>query len=474
MEKIFKWFTEESGSPKANVYTYWFTRYFDPKNFTGVDRLLMCFLCYCAKLSITPKRKWLESYLIVDGKQDIKKYNIKTDTMTALDYKEVSQLEEAYHILQDVALFTYDEYVKIDKSDSSFKVDIYNFMKEQRVNNIQKLMMDAYPHLNDGSDINEVSTKLRNDLANLDNVYDLHKISDIDYTEGAEDKMEFIAKTGVPCIDGDIGGIYTTLIYTLNGQPGSGKTRFACVHFAYRVMVEAKKDVIFYENEMSPSQIKNILIAYHIVRLYGGRVKIPDSLMNKYDEMSVEQKQIYESAKIDLFESDQYGKLIIKEGCVVERMEDECNAILQTNNVGLLVIDYMGLCESDPEDKRYVRKQQYEIITDAYIATRHIVRAFNIAAICLNQYNDSGIEAAYAGKQIRSGHVQGGHIVQRHTDYDLSMTFTEEQELANIRMLSTTKKRGAKGFKNVMLQVDLAISLFNQQATAPVADGKVK
>lgn len=472
MENIFKWFTEEGGSPKANVYVYWFVRQFSPKNFNGIDRLLMCFLCYCAKLSITPCRKWLEAYLKVDGKQDIKQHNIKVETMTTLDYRETSQLEEAYQILKDVALFTYDEYLKVDKSEASFKVDIYNFMHQQRADNIQKLMMDAYPHLNDGSDINEVSMKLRNNLAELDTTYDLRKISDVDYSDGIEDKMEFIAKTGMPCIDGDVGGIYTTLIYTVNAQPGAGKTRFACAHFAYRVLVEAKKDVIFYENEMSPSQIRNILIAYHIIRIYGGRVKIPDSLMNKYDEMSDEQKQIYESAKIDLFESGQYGKLIIKEGCVVERLEDECNAIMQTNNVGLLVIDYMGLCESDPEDKWAKHKAPFEVITDAYIATRHIVRAYNIAAVCINQYNDSGIEAAYAGKQIRSGHVQGGHIVQRHTDYDLSMTFTEEQELANVRMLSVTKKRGAKGFKNVMLQVDLSVSIFRQEASIQVADKK--
>ena len=80
MENIFKWFTEEGGSPKANVYVYWFVRQFSPKNFNGIDRLLMCFLCYCAKLSIVPCRKWLEAYLKVDGKQDIKQHNIKVET----------------------------------------------------------------------------------------------------------------------------------------------------------------------------------------------------------------------------------------------------------------------------------------------------------------------------------------------------------------------------------------------------------
>ena len=86
-----------------------------------------------------------------------------------------------------------------------------------------------------------------------------------------------------------------------------------------------------------------------------------------------------------------------------------------------------------------------------------------MAAVCINQYNDEGINAAYAGKTIRPGHVQGGHIANRHTDYDLSMTYTEEQKLANLRTLANTKPRGSGGFKPVQLKTDLSISMFRQE-----------
>lgn len=467
MERVFKWFTKEGGDPRANIYTDWFARYFDPKDFDGVDRLFMCFLKYCSKLSVVPRKEFLTSYLKVDGKRDIKKYNVRTDTMTSLDYRESSQLEEAYQIISGAAQSAYDSYVQVDLTDRDFKIDIYDFMSEKRSDRIQQVMMEAYPRLTDGSNIGEVSTDLRNNLAELDEIYDTNKIKDIDYTTSNEDEsgeMHFLAKTGIPCIDGDIGGIYTTLIYTFNGQPGGGKSRFVFVHFIYKVLTEAKKDVLLYELELSKGQVRNILIAYHITRVYGGRIKIPDSLMNKKQEMTDEQRQIYESAKIDLFESGNYGKLYIKEELVVERYRDEAISVIKaSNNMGLIAIDYMGLAESQPESKWDRQKDGYEIITDAYIITRKILKTADIAAVCINQYNDKGIEAAYAGKPIRSGHVQGGHIVQRHTDYDLSMTFTEEQELAKVRMLSVSKRRGTAGFKNVMFSTDLSVSIFRQE-----------
>lgn len=466
MERVFKWFTREGGDPRANIYTDWFARYFEPKDFDGVDRLLVCFLKYCSKLSVTPRKDILSAYLKVDGKQDIKKYNVRTDTMASLDYRESSQLEEAYQIISGAAQSTFDVYCSVDLTDREFKVDLYDFMSEKRSDRIQQVMMDAYPRLSDGSNIDEVSADLRNSLAELDEVYDTNKIKDVDYTTDGEElsEMHFLCKTGIPCIDFDIGGIYTRLIVTLNGQPGSGKTRFVSANYIYQVLTVAKKDVLLYALELTPGQMKNMLIAYHIIRVYGGRIKIPDSLMNKKDEMTDEQRQIYESAKIDLFESGKYGKLFIKEELVVERYRDEAMAIIKkSGNMGLIVVDYAGIAESEPESKWDKKLDNYEIITQVYIITRKILKTVDISSVILNQYNDKGVDAAYAGKPIRSGYVQGGHIVQRHTDYDLSMTFTEEQELAKVRMLSVSKRRGSAGFSNVMFSTDLSVSIFRQE-----------
>lgn len=468
MDKFFKWFTEGSGNPDSMNFVRWFAKNYEPENFEGIDRLLMCYIKYCSKLSIVPCRNYLIAYLKADGKQDIKKHNVKTDTMTSYDYREASQLEEAYRVISDLAINTYDSYLQEDLEGRDFKVDMYEFMTTGKSEAIQKAMMDCYPKLMDGTDTTEVSSMLQNKLSNIDEIYDRDKISEIDLInsgDGEEEELHFLAKTGISCIDGDLGGIYTRLIVTLDAQPAGGKTRMALANFVYPVLVEAKKDVLFYELELMNMQVKNILIAYHITRLYNGKIKIPDSLMNKKDEMTEEQRRIYEAAKIDLFESGRYGKFIYKSNLVVEKYRDEALAIIkQSGNLGLICIDYMGLCKSEPTSRYEMKKDRAEIITDAYITTKDILKVADVAALCINQYSAEGIKAALAGKPIQPDHIQGGQIVQRHTDYDINLTFTEEQKLAGVCMAATGKTRGTAGFSNVLLSKDLAVSIFRQEA----------
>lgn len=466
MVRIFKWLTEEGGSPKASAYTSWFASMFEPKNFEGIDRLLMCYIKYCAKLSIVPKKAYLNAYLNVDGKGDVRKYNIKTDSMSSFDYKETSQLEEAYRQIREIVTSAYEDYVAADLTERDFKVDMYDFMSSMKSESIQSAMMRAYPKLHDGSNLNEVSADLRSDLAELDRVYDTDKISNIGFTqEGNEDtQLELICKTGIPCIDGDCGGIYTRTLTTLTGQPKSGKTRLVLVHWVYQVLTVAKKDVIMYELELTSMQVKNILIAYHITRVYGGRVKIPDSLMNRKGEMSPEQQQIYESAKIDLFESGKYGRLKVVTELVVESMDDEVRReIKESGNCALVVYDYMGIIQSKPVDRWAKRLDKWQIITDAYEISKRITNDCNVATVSLNQFTEDGISAAESGKVIRPGHIQGGQVVQRHTDYDIVMCYTEEQKLAKVRTMSCGYSRISAGFNNALMSVDLSVSIFRQE-----------
>jgi len=466
MEHIFKWFTEESGDTNSRAYLFWFVKNFRVSDFTGIDKLFYCFLSYCSFLKITPKKKFLEAYLDVDAKEDIKKYDIHVDTMQGCDYRDIAQFEEAVSVIKGVAISAYDLRIAEDLSDKDFKVEIYKFMSDYKSAAISQTFMEYYPKLTDGSDVDEVSKQLRLKLNTIDADFNTDKIKEInpDITEDTdEDQMKYIANTGLPCIDGDIGGIYTKLIYTLNAQPGGGKTRMSLANFVYPCLVDAGKDVIYIETELSKGQVINILVAHHIIKLYGGKVKIPDSVMNKKDGMSEEQLRIYNAAKLDLFNNPKYGKFIFKDNSNVCELEDEIETSLAScDNPGMLCIDYMGLLTFKSPDK-FAHMDGYEIITEGYKIARKLVLKHDIVAVCINQYNDKGVEAAYAGKPIRSGYVQGGHIVQRHTDYDLSMTFTEEQKLARVRMLSVSKGRGSKGFSNIMLRVDLSVSLFIQK-----------
>lgn len=471
MNRIFKWLCEESNEYSSVAYIKWFASNFDPSEFMGNERLMLCFIKYCGFLGITPKRAYLDAYIKVDLKSDIKKYNIKIDTLGAYDYSQVSQLEEAYQILAATAVDTFELYMQEDLSGRDFKVDLYDFIKTRKSDKIQEAFMKFYPMLTDGSDPNEVSTKMRTILTNIDKVYDVKKAKEVDFmhatkdVDDSSDDMEFVCYTGIPCIDGDIGGIYTKLMYTLTAQPGGGKTRMSIADWAYPVLM-AGYDVYYLETEMSRNQIENALIAHHIVQIYGGRIKIPDSVMNKKKEMSPEQRQIYESAKIDLFESGKYGKFIFKLGVVAEQVEEDVLGVIREDpNIRLVVLDYMGHCKSDPGEFYRGKKDRYEIITDAYEGMRSALLQANFAALCLNQYNDKGIAKAEMGKHMSSGDVQGGHVVERETDYDMHLTYTEEQRIAGVRSFNTAKVRGASGFNDVLIGVDLSVSIFNQQSS---------
>lgn len=466
MEKIFKWFTGDDDL--TIVYVTWFSGMFEPEDFTGIDKLFFLFLQYCAFLGVSAKRKYLESYLVTDGKTVIKENNIKLDTMSAYDYKDPTAMEEAYRIVGKTALDVYDKWCMLDLTEHTFKVDMHEFIKKQKHESIQKTIINFFPKLQDGSDIDEVTDRMQDEITRKSMIYDVNKLDELDFMSGnqkgkkTQRPMRKLFETGVPCIDGDAGGMYTQQIYTLNGQPGGGKTRFSNKHFIYQALVVAKLDVIYDSVEMTEQQIRNMLIAIHIINLYGGNIKIPDSLMNK-DKLSSEQRQYYESARIDLFESGKYGTLFFRKSRPVEKMKKETlNLIKRNRNIQLWVIDYMGRLKSEPLSKYDKSLQQYEIITAGYEVVRDIVDTCDIGALCLNQYNDKGIAAALAGKSIQPGYVEGGHIVQRHTDYDLSMTFTEEQKLAKLCALSTTKERGNAGFSNVIFQKDLSISNFTQ------------
>jgi hypothetical protein len=468
VEKIFKWFTFDDDL--TIVYVTWFAGVFDVEDFTGIERLFHKFLQYCSFLSVSAQRKYFESFLVTEGKTVIREYNIKLDTMNAFDYKDPSSLEEAYRLIGKTSLDIYDKWCMEELADRTFKVDMYEFIKKAKKDAIQKTMVKYFPQLQEGRDVDEISDNMQNDLTRQSIIFDVNKIEEIDFMSGRQKSkgnkrpMRKLFETGLPCVDGDAGGMYTQQIVTINGQPGSGKTRLTNKHFIYQALVVAKIDVIYDSVEMTQQQIENMLIAIHIVNLYAGNIKIPDSVMNK-NEMTTEQRQYYESAKIDLFESNKYGKLFFRKKIPVEKKQKETlNLIRRNPNIQLWVIDYMGRLSSQPLSKFDAHLQQFEIITKGYEIVREVVDTCDIGAVCLNQYNDKGIMAALAGKKIQPGYVEGGHIVQRHSDYDLSMTFTEEQENAGLRALTTTKKRGNAGFSNVLFQTDLSISNFMQMS----------
>ncbi len=467
MNRLLKWFTSSS-TEVSIVRIAWFCNKFEETEFEGVDKLLALFLKYCSWLGVCAERQYLETFLMTEGKKTIKKYNIRLDTMDVLNYNEPGSLEEAFRIIAQATLSKYDACMQEDLTERTFKVDMITFMTEQKSVRVQKVLANTFPRLMNGDDIDEVISEMQGETDKIVKTYNRDYLDKLDFMEGKQTKPDdlkkqrFLFKTNLPCIDADKGGMYSKQMWTLAGSPGSGKTRIAVIHWAYQAAIKGI-DVLFDELELEEMEVVNILIAYHIAVIYNGKIKIPDREMNQ-GELSEQQKHIYEAAKMDLFESGKYGKIVIRtENLIIESLEKDMYTYLKHNkNTQLWVIDYVGLLKSKPTEVYAKHLQKYEIITEAFEKIKDIAKTADIGVLALNQYTDEGNKAVLAGKPVLPGYMQGGQVVQRHSDYDIAMGMTEEQKIANMRTLSTVKVRAAKGFSMIPYIVDLSVSIFRQ------------
>lgn len=467
MERLLKWFAQ--GDEGVCVRLSWFMETFPPTGFEGVDQMLYFFLGYCDKLGIGARRDYLEAFMRTEGKQVIKRESIRVTATQAYDYEEPGALEEAYRVIASAVAVRFDQCMEVDIAGKVFKAEMKAYMETRKTKEVQMLLADAYPKLSSGDSIDELIDQMQVRLSGISQAYSdenldaLDFLEDRSYTKGGKDRQNFLFQTGIPCIDGDIGGMYTKQLWTFTGPPGGGKTRFSLARFAYQAAVRGHYDVLYDELELSKGEVEDILVAHHIINIYKGKIKIPDRDMVKR-RLDTKQQQIYEAAKMDLFESGKYGKIVIScKGLEVETMKKKRLQYFKTHpKTKLWVVDYLGLLESKPQEKYAKHMVKYEIITEGIEIIKKITTVADLGALCLCQYNDEGIKASMMGKPIMPGMTEGGHVIQRHSDYDIAMTMTEEQELARMCELSTIKKRAAAGFKNVPLRTDKSVSIFEQ------------
>ncbi|MBQ2885821.1 MAG: hypothetical protein IJE43_19020 [Alphaproteobacteria bacterium] len=465
MKRIFKWFTQSNSAAKVD----WFVSSFPKEEFSNEDRLLYHYLSYCSYLGIDVKINFLEAFLKTESKKIIKSENIRLLDMGNFNYDEPAALEEATRVINNTVLAKFNLCMSEDLSERDFKVDMSTFMNDRYRERLLEIMTKAFSVINSGEDAAEVAENMSWDLQAVRNIYKKSKLHKLDFMEGdsydksKKGQMRHLFYTNLPCVDGDVGGAFSKQLIATAGAPGTGKTRLATIHFAYQCMVFAKKDVLFHELELSEDEIRNMLVSYHITQMFEGNIKIPDSLINQ-GKLTPSTEKYVEAARIDLFESGKYGQLhLLTEQLVVEQLEEQVYPLLRRNrNIQYWIIDYAGIARSKPVSKYDSALKGYEIIRELYMTVKDIISVADIGALIVNQFNNEGEQASTAGKAINAGHIEGGMIVARHSDYVIAATQTKEQKLANMMLMSTVKVRAAKGFSNVPYNLDLSISRFTQ------------
>ena len=132
----------------------------------------------------------------------------------------------------------------------------------------------------------------------------------------------------------------------------------------------------------------------------------------------------------------------------------------------LIIIDYMALIS---EQSTYGKPKGIgEIVSYCYKSFKKYVRKNKKAGIAVNQLNRDGITASKANKEITTDMAQGGVEVYRSTDFNLTITATNEMELQNKRKIVQPKKRSSQGMGAILVDVRLGICLWYQQATNKV------
>lgn len=452
---------------KRTSQLLWFVESFPSSEFHGEDRVMYEYAVFSSTLGIPFK----SSYFSVFCNDELRKFLIKTKTKITgtdgLNYDDPSALETAYKITADALKDVIVLWEKEPKDPMDFIVSAKTFIHSQLDSRLTEALSSAFNMKSDTDDAEKALTYAQMQLDNIRDIYDESILEELDVTTATakETKPVFVTDTGLPGIDKDIDGIYTTQLGGVEAAPGTGKTRFALGVWAYRAAVFNKQNVLYFSLEQDASECEAMLVARHTYELFG--IQIPDKLIYK-DKVPEEYVEQVKAARMDLFESGKYGKIQIE--AVDLYMETFIQKIKSIDRLKgpfeLIIIDYMALIA---EKFTYGKPKNIgEIVSYCYKAFKKYVRKTRKAGIAVNQLNREGIAASKANKEITTEMAQGGIEVYRSTDFNLTISATAEMELQNKRKISQPKKRSSEGMGALLVDVRLGISFWFQQTNKQI------
>lgn len=468
MHEIFSHFISRNPEDDSRrvAYILWFCDTFPPQEFSGEERIMREYLEYSKKLSVPLKEKYLSVFLSTELRPFLIANNTKIAGTETLDYSEPTALETAVQVCSEAIIGAFRELELINSDIDDFKVSADSFMTTRLNSRLTEVLGRTFEIVSETESSVSAADYALEAIQLLNEIYDKEQLEELAESHTDDDTINFVCDTGIPAIDNDIGGIYETNLFGIEAQPGTGKTRFCLGVWVYRAATIYKKNCLFYTLEQSVAEIKSILVARHVYTLYG--IQITADMIYK-DKVPDEYRDKVESAKLDLFESGKYGKIVIKETTLY--LETFIEKIKSTDKLqgpfDLIAIDYMGLIEQitskEGHKNRYVyRLEDYQIIGRSFKKFKRFVRKTRKCGIAISQFNDKGIEAGKSDKEITPNMAQGGIEVYRNTDANLALSMTPTMKTQNKRRVSQPKVRNSAGFGTFILDCRPGISLFYQ------------
>lgn len=454
MISLIKWMTDDS------LPILWFRKWFKYDYFEGIDKIITCFIYFCAESALLVNQDSIDLFIKYDLVKSMKMMSWNDTTIIDhIDYSNEGAVLQSAQLLGEQLRAQILYYIDQPRGQS-LKSDVIIALNETKQKRITQLFQTTFTTMI-SSYSEELVEKQKNNLKKIETVFSDKCLEDLDIVTGKvkslEEQREFLMKSGLNAIDLSSGGWLTRTVYALVAQVNTGKTRFACKQVVYNALLH-KHNVYFNSLEMNEADIKNMLTAIHVMQKY--RVIIPDTDMMIQGKLTDEEMKLFAAAKFDLFESGNYGKLFIERDTTLSTLKEDVERMCDLNNVKVYVLDYAGFLSAG-NDIKYARFSNYEIIEEAYKILINLSKKKNFMGFILNQFNKEGANAALSGKKESYGEIQGGTAVDKYSEYTIYMTKARDQG-DTLRTMSCVKSRVGPKFNPVVLRCNLAISNFTE------------
>lgn len=458
---------DESTAYKRLAHAAWFVDAIPKTEYDGDELLFWEFMDYSSTLGVPLTLRTLEVWISTELRKVLLDTHARVAGCEALNYEEPVAFETALSITRGVLVDDFNVLEMQDNNPTEFKVDCNAYFNTQKKNRITQILSTGYDTLGSTDDAMKASEYLLDSLTVVNDVYDVEKLEEIDGKTGTKQrKPRFACDTGIPAIDKDSEGFYTTQLIGFEAQPGTGKTRFVWGNMLYRAATLHHKDVLFISLEQNEIELEAMVIAKHVYTMFGHQIS--DKLIWQ-DKVPKEMVAEVEAARYDLFQSGKYGKMHFKRlDLFVETFQSKLRTLnLLSGPYDIIAIDYMGLMGSKPA-MYHKELTEAEIIREGYKRFKRFVAKNDILGIAIAQFNEKGVAAGKEDKEITVSMAQGGQPVYRNTDYNVAISRTETMRLQQRVRMSQPKVRASAGFGSVICETRLGFCWFRQLAEQAV------
>lgn len=425
--------------------------------FTGLDKLMYDFVDYCTKLSVAPTPISLDYYIATDMRKFLIRNKLYVPGTEGMSYEDPNSVSTVVETTKQVFLSAFKELTYIPATEGEFSLAMKKFMDDQLSAAIIESAQTLYRDISSTDDKQLAASKHLERMLIIQSMYDPSILESIN-PKSSKEELTPVSRYGIDVVDRDNGEILKTRLYGIEAAPGVGKTRLQ-IQVVHIAATEYKSNCLIVALEQSVSEIEAMLVARHCWTLYG---EIIDDNAARQNKLTPDLESKVAAARIDLFESGKYGKIVIMDKSRVGDFDVDnfIPKLRMFNHVhgpfDLISIDYMSLIDPSREIR-----EDYHLTRYSYRRFKRFLLVNGIAGLALQQLNAKGIDATINDKDIAPDMAQGGIEVYRSPDYNVAIACTQLQKQREQVRVCLPKVRNSRGFPTTLINVKQGACIYS-------------